>query len=201
MEKKDLNKVTFFVGPNSSGKSVTAEKLAPALQWIKLVQILAREDELPMKFVNKWLERFNVPSYEDIVDKFLKGENFSTGTLHILNLVCSVSLNKEPLVWVEHPECNLYPRLQSHLANFFLDSSDEFGTRFIVETHSEYMLRRSQVIVRACTVREQENPYAVWCFSKGKEPSQMIYRENGRFSEKFEAGFYDESSCLVYQLI
>ncbi len=49
-------------------------------------------------------------------------------------------------VIIEEPELNLHPALQSKLADLFLDVHQMWGIDFLIETHSEYILRRSQVI-------------------------------------------------------
>lgn len=48
---------------------------------------------------------------------------------------------------VEEPEANLHPRWQSLLAEVFVDASRRFRTQFIIETHSEYLIRNIQGLV------------------------------------------------------
>ena len=117
-----------------------------------------------------------------------------------------------PTVLIEEPEQNLHPMLQSHMANFLLDVSDLYKEvsngkelKMVVETHSEYIIRRSQIIVKASYARNESNPFRVYYFpsnnDKKKEPYDMLYQSNGRFVEKFGNGFTDESTLLSYQLL
>ena len=55
--------------------------------------------------------------------------------------------SESTLVIVESPENILYPKNQSLLADLFLDLYERFGLRFIIETHSEYLIRITQVLV------------------------------------------------------
>ena len=59
----------------------------------------------------------------------------------------STADSESTLVIVESPENILYPENQSLMADLFLDLYERFGLRFIVETHSEYLIRRTQVLV------------------------------------------------------
>ena len=45
---------------------------------------------------------------------------------------------------VEQPEIHLHPQMQADLADMFIDMLDEsgFSSIYIVETHSEYLLKR-----------------------------------------------------------
>lgn len=76
------------------------------------------------------------------------------------------------------PELNLHPALQSKLADLFLEVHQEFGINFIIETHSEYIIRKSQVLVaeKEFEVEPNENPFCVYYFPK--EDDQQPYRLN-----------------------
>jgi hypothetical protein len=48
---------------------------------------------------------------------------------------------------VEEPEIHLHPNYQSLLADMFVEAYERYNIHFVIETHSEYMLRHIQVIV------------------------------------------------------
>ena len=48
---------------------------------------------------------------------------------------------------IEEPENHLHPRYQALLAEMFADAYKNYGIHFIVETHSEYMVRKLQTLV------------------------------------------------------
>lgn len=130
-----------------------------------------------------------------------------------------------PIVLIEEPEQNLHPMLQSHIANFLLDLSDLFAEistgshrviidkvylnqsysatlKILVETHSEYIIRRSQVITKGFCEEGEETPFRVYYIPSDEEaPYDMKYKSNGRFENEFGEGFTDESTILSYQLI
>lgn len=109
---------------------------------------------------------------------------------------------------IEEPEQNLHPALQSKLADLFKEvyNMTEGRVRFIVETHSEYLIRRSQVLVAEEhyadeEMLEKENPFKVYYFPKDGTPYDMIYRLNGHFEEAFGEGFFDEAGKWTRELI
>lgn len=104
---------------------------------------------------------------------------------------------------LEEPEVHLHPSLQSRLADMFLDA-EKYGVHFVIETHSEYLVRRSQVIVAEMNLKDEdlayENPFRVYYFPESKPPYDMNYRPDGCFLEEFGSGFFDEASKLAFKL-
>lgn len=108
-------------------------------------------------------------------------------------------------VIIEEPELNLHPALQSKLADLFLDVHQRFNIDFLIETHSEYILRRSQVIVAVneFEVAPNENPFCVHYFPKDihQMPYRLEYQEDGSFNRNFGDGFFDEASSSTLELL
>ena len=116
------------------------------------------------------------------------------------NLMPNERLGK--IIIIEEPEQNLHPRLQSKLADLFYELNKNFGYCFLIETHSEYLIRRSQVIV-ANENYEDENslkkntPFVVYYFDEKNDVKPyypMEYELSGAFKDKFGEGFFDEAS-------
>ncbi len=108
------------------------------------------------------------------------------------------------LLIIEEPEQNLHPQLQSKLADFFYKLNKDYGFRFIIETHSEYLIRKSQVIVGQGYKGSNifDNPFKVIYFpADGLSPYDMLYREDGKFSNEFGTGFFDEASNLIFDIL
>ena len=109
---------------------------------------------------------------------------------------------------VEEPEQNLHPALQSKLADLFLEvyKMTDARVRFLVETHSEYLIRRTQVIVAKESYvdvkdLEAKNPFKVYYFPEEGLPYDMVYKPNGHFEEAFGEGFFDEAGKWSRKLI
>ena len=202
----------------------------------------------PVKnFVSKWLMEFEVGSNLSVdciegsaYKVSIKNGKLKTnlgdmgmGSIQIVILIMHIAeiisklggfydsnLNNEAIIFIEEPEQNLHPALQSRLADFFSYVVANFGGRYIIETHSEYLVRRSQVLVaednmkkdrkdvfRFATPRSNnvfdefrkrkvEKPlfevFSVTYFDKDEQRS-MRYQESGRFDRSFGPGFLDEA--------
>jgi predicted ATPase len=60
-------------------------------------------------------------------------------------LVQAYYADRWSIIIVEQPEIHLHPMVQSVLADLFINASKERGIQFIIESHSEHLLRRMQL--------------------------------------------------------
>lgn len=104
-----------------------------------------------------------------------------------------------PTIAFEEPELSLHPKLQSKLAEIFYDANTNYGIDFIIETHSEYLVRKTQIIVAHMEAKEL-NPFSVIYAPFAQKPYNMEYLEDGRFAKPFGAGFFDEADNLAMEL-
>ena len=107
-------------------------------------------------------------------------------------------------ILLEEPEQNLHPALQSDLADMLYDVNQSYGFNFVVETHSEYVVRRSQVIVAKNYNTDdllKKNQFVNYFMPEHGLPYSMGYKTNGRFEERFGSGFFDEASNANMTLI
>ncbi|MGE5355616.1 MAG: AAA family ATPase [Deltaproteobacteria bacterium] len=113
-------------------------------------------------------------------------------------------INKTTII-IEEPELNLHPALQSKLADLFLLVHEEHKIDFIIETHSEYVLRRSQVLVaeNELEIFPNSNPFCVHYFPKEMDqiPYQLKYQPDGTFDKNFGTGFFDTASLDTLKLL
>ena len=76
--------------------------------------------------------------------------------------------------------------------------------RLVIETHSEYLIRKSQVIVADAnkSLNLFKNPFKCYYLpDNDKDPYEMIYREDGNFSNEFGEGFFDTATKLLYDIL
>lgn len=177
-------------------------------------------------FITKWMQEFNIGvDYEiksiggeahivkikgkdgDLVNLADKGMGsiqlmillFRLATkMSELRLGIRSSMNGSTII-VEEPEQNLHPMLQSKLADLFFSLNQEYGFKFIIETHSEYLIRKTQVIVGERYKSEEDlkqNPFKVYYFPADGTPYDMGYTTSGLFREKFGDGFINEAGKL-----
>lgn len=143
-------------------------------------------------------DNYNVP----IADK---GMGAIQAFTIILKVAYLASQNEEnpTVVLLEEPELNLHPALQSLIAEMLLDAHEQFKLEFIVETHSEYLIRSTQLLVKKneFEIKPNENPFGVVYFDKDEKQWKMNYREDGKFMEDFGEGFYNESARLTIDLL
>lgn len=116
----------------------------------------------------------------------------------LLKLATIINANRGEgcIIIVEEPEQNIHPKLQSKLADLIAYVNREYGFRFVIETHSEYLIRRTQAMIATEEVQFEKNPFKVYYFPEEGEPYDMVYQQNGTFEKSFGNGFYDEASKL-----
>lgn len=185
-------------------------------------------------YIKKWLSNFQIGKdlsvkiiEQDIfilyiIDKDgdkIKFSEIGTGSVQIILLLIELAslidntnefdMKKNQTIIIEEPEQNLHPKLQSKLTELFYETFESYNIKFIIETHSEYLIRKSQSIVKRLNFKNQldinnNNPFGIYYVDgdNDKTPYYMLnYRTDGNFSNEFGSGFYDESTKLLYEIL
>lgn len=181
----------------------------------------------PDRFLKKWLNEFGIGEnyrvssiqgegytleietansvWQHIADLGMGSNQLVTLLMELATLLKVKGNQQHPLIIVEEPEQNLHPKMQSKLANLFSDLNEDRGFKFLIETHSEYLIRRTQVLVANMGLNECEidlqNPFKVYYFPSDGSPYDMKYLANGHFEEAFGEGFFDEAGKWTRELI
>ena len=194
--------------------------------------IIEKIGDVEHDFICKWLEEFGLGVDYDVHSiggeayiiqiktkggkmVYLADMGMGSNQLVILILRLAIIIHRHrmkgnqvyvPTIVIEEPEQNMHPAFQSKLAILFNDVYKDYGFNFIVETHSEYLVRRSQVIVAQQKYTDEEelkdkNPFKVYYFPSEGSPYEMLYRTDGNFSNEFGNGFYDEANNLLFEII
>ncbi len=108
---------------------------------------------------------------------------------------------------IEEPEANLHPSFQSKLADLFIDAAWKFGHQFVIETHSEYMVRKFQYWVAKGKIKPSDvNIY--YFDNKNEDPlvkdlvvKKITINKDGSLSEPFGEGFFDEATNWQFELL
>ena len=111
------------------------------------------------------------------------------------------------IIALEEPEVSLHPCFQSLLADLLYDAAMNYGHNiiFLVETHSEYLVRKIQAIVSEFSEAEFANkPFGIYYFNS-KEQEEAVYEmrfsRSGRFENSFGKGFFDEAARSKYKVL
>lgn len=210
----------------------TLNPLAQAINEYKQLGIDLEPGSTACTFTRKWMKEFDIgddfkikmhagEAYEvKIISNKIeipladKGMGSVQAMLLIIRIACIIEKygqkNKTITVVIEEPELNLHPALQSKLAELFLHVNQmrtkklvRCNIEFIIETHSEYLIRKTQLLVKEneFEIHPNENPFNVIYFDKDMKQWKMNYRADGKFIEEFGSGFYDESSLLTLNLL
>lgn len=114
--------------------------------------------------------------------------------------------HESSIIIIEEPETNLHPALQSKLADMFIECYEKYDIQFIVETHSEYLVRKLQYLT-AKKKFDKDNS-VIYYFHKPDEipiDEKQIKRidilEDGSLSDDFGTGFFDEAANWELELL
>jgi predicted ATPase len=110
-------------------------------------------------------------------------------------------------IYLEEPETNLHPNWQSILAELFAYQI-KIGIRFVIETHSEYFVRKIQNLIakKECDKKD----VVIYYFNSDKnvdetkgEPKvkNILITETGGLTDNFGSGFFDEAYILKSNLL
>jgi predicted ATPase len=106
---------------------------------------------------------------------------------------------------IEEPETNLHPSLQSKLAIFFAEVQKKYRYQLIIETHSEYFIRKLQFLI--ATKKYSKDDLALYYFYHPKnipigeqQIKEITIGENGLLQDRFGPGFIDEADNIAMDL-
>ena len=104
------------------------------------------------------------------------------------------------------PEMNMHPNAQSKLADIFVTSVNNHKTTFVIETHSEYLIRRLQYLVAKKDI--SKDMIQIYYFNDPnnlEEGDERVYsikiNDDGSLTRPFGSGFFDEADKNSLELL
>ena len=221
LRKKDASTLSIMVSAYSEHPHSKGDRTYEfVLKWMKVFEI--GQD---FRIDNIENEGYIVRLYDG--QNWINLSDYGTGSIQLFTLILAMALEigapsylhswgSPDIIIVEEPEQNIHPMLQSKLADFFLDVHEmtkygdltDPGRQIFIETHSEYLIRRTQVIVakedyKDETEIQEHNPFRVFYFpydAKDK-PYELGYRTDGSFLNPLGGGFLDEAGNKQLELM
>jgi len=191
-------------------------------KWLKKfniadsIEIVGTEEGIGiMVYLNKGGEKYLLADegygITQLVSLFLQLENIIIENRHSINgdiWEDNTDYNfyySHSFVAIEEPEIHLHPKYQSLLADMFVEAYQKYNIHFIIETHSEYLIRKLQVLVADKENKLTPNDVSLNYVDKdenGISTNRKIeILEDGRLSGPFGPGFFDEADSLAMDLM
>jgi predicted ATPase len=204
--QNEINEIINIYAHNKPRKGSRVESFLN--KWLEKFDIGERIEvvdvEATASYVNVYEKGKKTPA--NLTDKGFGAGQVLTLLLRIVNEVQQLRSHawrsiiggaQIPIIIIEEPETSLHPSFQSKLAEMFYDAFKRFEVQFVLETHSEYLIRKTQTIIKHT---KDHNVFKVYYIDKERGITEMRYREDGKFIDEFGSGFFDESTNLSLEL-
>lgn len=177
------------------------------------------------EFINKYLQFFEIGT-EILLERDVEGEftrvylikdkiktllaDLGYGISQILPILFKIVIAASKQIngyklFIEEPESNLHPALQSKLANLFIEASEKFSLTFVLETHSEYLIRKLQYLTARGAATTDDT--IIYYFNPPEnipegenQVKEIRIREDGSMTNDFGHGFFDEADQIALDL-
>lgn len=106
-------------------------------------------------------------------------------------MVAEYQLPESSTIAVSQPETHLHPKVQAELASHFADQVKNRKFRYIVETHSEYIINRMRRLIRKGDLNPEDVAvYYVEPSALGASVHNIIFEKSGKIAGA-PKGFFD----------
>lgn len=161
--------------------------------------------------INEWFKNFEIPytltaesigsevtgsviclQLKDLRTQVVVGpSDVGFGIGQLLPIIVEGIVRSESTICVEQPEIHLHPRLQAHLANFFIETCKT--NQWIIETHSESLMLRMQNKIKQKAINPADvSIIYVHPTESGAQIIEIPMDEDGDFLTEWPEGFFEE---------
>jgi len=138
-------------------------------------------------------------------NKRLKISNVGYGISQILPIIVEVVRERSNSIFlIQQPEVHLHPRSQAYTGQFFFNQFASERKRFVIETHSDFIIDRFRMNIRQSSQRDLHKRVNVLFFehnSQGNIATKITLDKNGDYSQeqpkKFREFFLKEEIKLL----
>lgn len=71
-------------------------------------------------------------------------------------IVADLQLGKKSTLFIAQPEIHLHPRVQAQFGDYLVNRITKENKRYIIETHSEYLINRLRLAIAKSTISQQD---------------------------------------------
>ena len=196
----DIEKFVNIIGDPFLTKKESKERLDTLNKVIKRFGIaekieIKKNEEMSILSINVKTKEF----WSNLTDV---GYGVSLQLPILFQAILSENYTNGQTLLIEQPEVHLHPKLQSN----FIETLLSIGPKnsYFIETHSEHMLRKLQVLVKNNSFGITNHDVRIYYFKRGEnkfEISEHRILENGILDTVFPNGFYDTSYNLAKDLL
>ena len=124
---------------------------------------------------------------------FINYKYSGTGLHSILPVILNSIISKDKVLTFQEPERSMHPKYQIKMADMFLNMSIRRQNKFIIETHSEYIVYRFMRLVRENKISNEDLSFNyVIKTPEGSEIKNLRMDNKGNFIDKWPQGFFTE---------
>lgn len=96
-------------------------------------------------------------------------------------IVADLQLHSGSTLFLAQPEIHLHPSVQASLADYFVKQAKEKGKRYVIETHSEYLINRLRLAVTQKRIKPEDlSIYYLEAAPGGTRAHKVVFTERGQ---------------------
>lgn len=194
--------ITIYSNTSPKGGDIPYERiinkiLEPILKGRKL--LIEKDGEVFQIYIENKKTKENI---------FNQGKGFQRILLIVLNMLRNVFMEQEDIresfgrLLLEEPEVGLHPKFQSILPDIFsfFYKNSGFDHSLVIETHSEYLIRKYQLLVAKGKIEPKD--IVINYLGENQKDSKIInFNPDGTLDKEFGPGFYDEAQNMMFDLL